>query len=389
MKAALLICTFNRPEYLKQCLESLNHADLSKLSEILIIDDASTDQETLQLIRNSGYEAIISFENKGIKHSLLTGYSLLFGKGNDLVINLDSDAIVRRDFVNRLIEVYKPGYLLTGFHCITKNTDGSDRHKILRTEKDHYFKQSVGGINLVTDNFTYRNAILPSLLEEGNWDHNSCIRSAGAMCLKESVIQHIGFESSMNHIEQPDVADDFYHLSLPQVTLLGIDNQPERLERARLLCTKWIKFGNIVTLNPDIHSKEAYSEFLIKQGYKHVKASHCLIFQHDGIVHNWQAWDNSWLQYDYIGAPWHYQDGMAVGNGGFSLRSKRLMKIVATDSHIQILHPEDHHICRTYRPYLEQKHGIKFAPLEVAERFSYEGYLQPDKVLLDQFGVHG
>jgi len=393
MKVGLLICTFNRPEYLKQCLWSLERADLSMVNELMIVDDHSTNQETIQLIKsfnfkNSHQNLFISEENKGIKHSLLTGYEYLFQK-NDIVINIDSDAIVRADFVERLIENKPLGDILTGFHCTTKNANGTERHKILEDVGHLYLKQSVGGINFCIDKVAYESFVKPALLKPGNWDHNACINAKGAYCLKESVIQHIGFDSSMNHNEAPDVADDFYYWNLSNVTLIGADSDFVRLRKAADICTKWIKFGHIKLFHANISSKTQYSEFCIREFYKWVSTSHMLICQHDGFVNNWQAWDNSWLQYDYIGAPWHYNDGMAVGNGGFSLRSKRLMEIVATDPNITILHPEDHHICRTYRPYLERQYGIKFAPVEVAEKFSFEGYLQPTKTLSDQFGVHG
>jgi len=395
MKVALLITTYNRPEYLKQCLWSLYRADLSKINQILIVDDASTDKETMRLIEDFHQIKTPLFlhqkgKNSGIKDSLLYGYELLFADF-DIVINLDSDAIVRPDFVERLLEnIHKTGRgILTGFHSITKNANGTERHKIKYDFDDILFKESVGGINFCIDKYTYENFVKPSLNNPGNWDHNSCLNAGGAWCLKESVIQHIGFDSSMNHTEAPDIADDFYYWDLPDVTLIGVDSQPQRLKKAIDICTKWIKFGAEKQITHSISSKEQYSEFCIKELYKHVNTSHMLICQHDGYVHNWQAWDNSWLEYDYIGAPWHYMDEMAVGNGGFSLRSRRLMEIVATDPHIQFKHPEDHHICRTYRPYLEVKCGIKFAPVEVAEKFAFEGYMQPDKYLDKQFGKHG
>jgi len=393
MKVAILLTTFNRPEYLRQCLWSLERADLSKVKEILFIDDASTDSEVLKLIDNfsqphSNKHTYQFKENGGIKRALLYGYEMLFDSGIDIVINLDSDAIVRPDFVERLLEVYNGG-ILTGFHCTTLNANGTERHKIIDEYHNQYLKQSVGGINMCISKPVYETYVKPALLSPGNWDHNACINVGFAYCLKESVIQHIGFDSSMNHNEAPDVADDFYYWDLPTVTLIGVDSQIERLQHAIDICKKWIRFGEVKLLHEPINSKEAYSKFCIEELYKHVNTSHMLICQHDGYVNNWQAWDNDWLQYDYIGAPWHYNDGMAVGNGGFSLRSRRLMEIVATDKNIQIQHPEDHHICRTYRPYLEKTYGIKFAPIEVAEKFSFEGYLQPTKTLSNQFGVHG
>lgn len=394
-KIGIIIPIHNRPNYLKDCLWSLESLILPKDAIILLINDASIDQQAKEIFNNFNHTtALIQRDifqtNQGIRQALLHGYETLFGMFKcDLVINFDSDAVIKPNAVTELIKHYIPGTLLTGFHSITKNSNGTERHHIISESETLYFKQSVGGINFCIDKTAYEAYVKPTLLKVGNWDHNSCINAGGAYCLKESVVQHIGFESSMNHNEQPDVADDFYYYDLPQVTLIGVDNQVERLVKAKEKCTGFIKFGEVVLLHPQIHSKEAYSEFCIKELYKHVNTSHMLIFQHDGFVNNWNAWDNDWLQYDYIGAPWHYMDGMAVGNGGFSLRSTRLMEILATDPEIKFTHPEDHHICRTYRSYLEKKHKIKFAPVEVAEEFSFEGYLQPHKRLTDQFGVHG
>lgn len=391
MKVALLITTYNRPKYLQKCLWSVSRADLSRIDTIVVADDASTNKETNQLISDFCYDTLAfashNRENIGIQQTLLANYEKLF-KSHDIVINIDGDAIVRPDFANKLLDSYFCG-LLTGFHSTTKNANGTERHKILYEESNLLVKQSVGGINFCVNRQAYENYLKPALQKPGNFDHNACITAGYAYCLKESVVQHIGFDSSLGHTEQPDVADDFYYWNLPDVTLFGVDINQHRLQKAADICTEWIKFGDVIMLNPELHSKETYSKFIIEETYKHIRTTHILIFQHDGYVNNFMAWDNDWLQYDYIGAPWYYDDGMAVGNGGFSLRSKRLMKILATDKHIQIHHPEDHHICRTYRPYLETKYGIRFAPNDVAEKFAFEGYMQPAKFLSDQFGVHG
>lgn len=394
MKIGLLITTFNRPSYLKRCLESLERADLSKIHEICNWDDASTNSETKRLINDyeasHGLLALMGNENNcGIKVSLQRGYEYLWSMHCDIVINLDSDALVRNDFVERLIENYIPNTLLTGFHSTTKGIDGKERHVIIEETENFYIKQSVGGINFCIDKSAYENFVKPALeIPIGNWDYMASQKAGKVYCLKESVIEHIGFESTLGHHDNPDVADNFKQLYIP-VTLIGVDNNLERLQKAADICTNDIKFADVQLLNEPITSKEEYSRFCIKELYKYVKTSHLLICQYDGYVNNWKAWDNSWIEYDYIGAPWHYQDGMAVGNGGFSLRSRRLMEIVATDQNIHFLHPEDHHICRTYRPYLENTYGIKFAPIEVAEKFSFEGYMQPHKQLADQFGKHG
>lgn len=87
---------------------------------------------------------------------------------------------------------------------------------------------------------------------------------------------------------------------------------------------------------------------MIKELNKYIETSYVLIIQYDGFILNPDAWTDEFLEYDYIGAPWWYTDDCNVGNGGFSLRSKKLLEILANDDSILETHPEDHHICRTY-----------------------------------------
>ena len=116
-----------------------------------------------------------------------------------------------------------------------------------------------------------------------------------------------------------------------------------------------------------------------------------LIIQWDGFVINPSAWNEEFLDYDYIGAP-HTVHGSVfqVGNGGFSYRTIRLMEaLVCINRYTDLLAlelPEDILICSEYRNVLE-KSGIKFAPLDVASLFSFE----QDGLsvnLKDLFGFH-
>lgn len=122
-----------------------------------------------------------------------------------------------------------------------------------------------------------------------------------------------------------------------------------------------------------LDGKKGYSKFCIKELDKYFDTDFVLVTQHDSWVLDDNAWDDRFYDYDYIGASWIESDGYNVGNGGFSLRSKKLQHILATDGFIQSNHSaEDVTICRIYRPYLEEKYGIKFAPEEIADKFSYE-----------------
>lgn len=188
-------------------------------------------------------------------------------------------------------------------------------------------------------------------------------------------------------------------IELPNITLVCIDcvnhgqsinaikKTLERVKPAKTLFITDRSFelqdGIETVIIEPLLSKKKYSEFCLKRLYDYVHTSHCLIIQHDGYVVDENAWDFDFMQYDYIGAPWDYKDGRNVGNGGFSLRSKKLLHQLQ-DEFIQPLHPEDDTICRVYRPYLESK-GIVFAPEELAHRFSYELH-RPRHAT---FGFHG
>jgi uncharacterized protein DUF5672 len=73
-----------------------------------------------------------------------------------------------------------------------------------------------------------------------------------------------------------------------------------------------------------------------------------------------------------------------VGNGGFSLRSRRFLA-AGLDPRIVKIHAEDAHLCRTYRPLLEAEYGIRFADTATANAFSFEANVQE----ATPFGFHG
>jgi hypothetical protein len=98
-------------------------------------------------------------------------------------------------------------------------------------------------------------------------------------------------------------------------------------------------------------------------------------------------WINEFTDYDYIGAPWWY-DSNNVGNGGFSLRSMKLLQALQ-DCRLTDLHPEDDRICRKYRELLEISYNIKFAPETVAKVFSFEPNQKTTHIKTNCFGFHG
>ena len=136
-----------------------------------------------------------------------------------------------------------------------------------------------------------------------------------------------------------------------------------------------------------INSKNEYSKFVIKDLNKYIETEFVLISQWDGFVINQKAWNPNFLNYDYIGAKWHlHKDGKNIGNGGFSLRSKRLLGILSSNE-IDFIDGmnEDDQVCRFYQDKLVNNFSIKFPPEVLADEFSYER-TAPEQ---PTFGFHG
>lgn len=133
-----------------------------------------------------------------------------------------------------------------------------------------------------------------------------------------------------------------------------------------------------------LQSARDYSTFLLSDMVDHVDTPYCLVVQWDGHIVNADKWRADFLDYDYIGARWpQFDDGHDVGNGGFSLRSRRLMD-KCRNADFQHMHPEDVAIGRVNRDWLESC-GMRFAPAELADQFATERVGNPRA----SFGYHG
>lgn len=190
-------------------------------------------------------------------------------------------------------------------------------------------------------------------------------------------------------------------LALPDVTLCAVaSTNVDATALALHACLDWINFGACKFLtdsdldpgHPEIllvqiekiGSIEDYSKFILVDLAVHIETSHCLIVQWDGFVLDATQWTPEFLACDYVGARWpQFDDGHDVGNGGFSLRSRRMMDACR---HPEFRHgdPEDLAICRTNRAWLERR-GLVFASPDLADRFSTErvGHITAS------FGFHG
>lgn len=121
-----------------------------------------------------------------------------------------------------------------------------------------------------------------------------------------------------------------------------------------------------------------YCEFMLRSMLPHINTEFMLFQQWDAMVHDATAWQDRFLDYDYIGARWPFwPEGINVGNGGFSLRSRRLLEalqdpIIQMQPHNRHAEHEDQLIGMEHRAYLANKYAIKYPHSELARQFSYE-----------------
>ena len=178
-------------------------------------------------------------------------------------------------------------------------------------------------------------------------------------------------------------------LNLSNVTLLCVETrEPELAYWAIDKCLSGTQFAKVVLITnldrvskkradieyvqaPPIKTTKDYSELLLTGLDQHVKGSHVLVIQWDSFVINPKLWTNEFFTYDYIGAVWPHHPTTAVGNGGFSLRSVRLLQAMKLPNFVK-RHPEDYCICVDNKEFLTQRCGIRIAPTGVAEQFSVE-----------------
>jgi len=200
-------------------------------------------------------------------------------------------------------------------------------------------------------------------------------------------------------------------LILPNVTLLAATSvEIEQHQISLKISSQNIEFGAVKLLSSSLPEKKysdieyvsippmnrsGNNQFLMKDLHKYFETSHCLFVQADSFVVNVDLWKEKFLEFDYIGAPWpnevhvnpnpELSSGISsplvlnmkencVGSGGFSLRSRKLLKTIAKIDFDPLKFPlenEDVVICHyLYKEMIDK--GIRFAPPKLAAQFSME-----------------
>lgn len=200
------------------------------------------------------------------------------------------------------------------------------------------------------------------------------------------------------------------------ITLVCIDSQRKEKSKAvieemtRIFpCKRSLFFSHeiesdlVEVIDIGIIKGKVYTDFVLKELHKYIDTEHVLIVQYDGYILNPHLWQDEFLNWDYIGAPWSIEQTKihggtmdnVVGNGGFSLRTKKFLQVASEVFKEQpiTINCEDILCCIEYYDLFVER-GIRFAPIELAFQFSIEDVF-PEEFVPDSpykfkkpFGYH-
>jgi hypothetical protein len=204
---------------------------------------------------------------------------------------------------------------------------------------------------------------------------------------------------------------------LPDITLLAIccDGREVGTIKSLQTCMSYFDFGEVKYVSdskpdmlpdtikweycPKITNTHMFDVYSFEEMHRHIDTSHMLMVQdHSGIIYP-ELWEDEWLQWDYIGAPFPIRpeffsvstgELVRQGNGGFSLRSKKLLSL-PHELGLKCVYDrgfsnDDGLFCSYYRKtFLE--HGINYADVNVAAKFAFET-LTSETISQPSFGFH-
>ena len=203
------------------------------------------------------------------------------------------------------------------------------------------------------------------------------------------------------------------NVSLACVTSVNLDRAVKAINFSKrnidfgevlLLTDREIISEGIKTTKIDPVDYIGYSKFIVYELHKHISKDHVILIQDDGFISNPEKWKDLFLDYDYIGAPFpvpreddniSYRDPFGnlirVGNGGFSLRTKKLLQLPSLlnlewKSYFGFYNEDG--FFSVHNRHILEANGCLFAPIEIASRFSHE-YKTAETEGILPFGFHG
>jgi GR25 family glycosyltransferase involved in LPS biosynthesis len=216
----IVIPTYNRYQYVKYLFESLKNANYDNLNVIFILlDDGSTQTELLEnlikftlnkipivkllcnrlnLVDQTDKKLNTIMPGSAFPYTLRFGTDILFRINCKLVCHLDSDSIVSKYWIHRLIQYHQnidvnKNKLISGFEAQTLDS-------VVAIYDNYKQKKVVGGLGIIFDRDLYNLRIRKWLIDH-RFDWNICLEmernKENIYVTVPSVIQHTGIVSTM------------------------------------------------------------------------------------------------------------------------------------------------------------------------------------------------
>jgi len=177
-------------------------------------------------------------------------------------------------------------------------------------------------------------------------------------------------------------------LPLAQVTLCAIDCRTPALAVSALLAARRrVSFGRVMLLTHDwlptmvlpglevidvgpLPEAADVADFVARRLHALVSSSHVMLTQWDCGVLQPEAWTDEFLVHDYVAAGDDRRPGTLLP--GLSLRSRRFLR-AGNDPRFAETRLDDDTLCHVRRAFLQDVHGVSFAPEALCQRLVARG----------------
>ena len=207
MNIILLIRSYDRGNYLINTISSIIKSDINLCDKRYIYDDNSKDKIVKEILEgkdlklpNKEFDVVIGDKNLGCKYSFIEALKHIKNENKDnkdyLVITIDNDVIVQKDWINKTLDMYDKiknifntdNFLLTGFNPTNSHLN------MIKDYGNFYQKETCGSINLI-----FHSNMIDFIMEgwekgDNDWGVIDKLKEKGfpLFCFKESIINHIG-----------------------------------------------------------------------------------------------------------------------------------------------------------------------------------------------------
>jgi len=201
----IVISTFNRRDLTGISLDSIKR-NKSPLSDVLVLDDASTDY-SIAWLNHWRFKVQVSGVPVGVGLAAFRRYQEFVLSGYDYLCALDNDVLLGWHFDTAMLRLFQLANddnltVLSGYLSTTQ--------KVLAAFPDYYRVDCIGGISHFTDRSTALR-ILDGMENKWQhpWDANVSRILSQIVAPKRSLVQHLGIHGTgVNGISQ-DVAVNF------------------------------------------------------------------------------------------------------------------------------------------------------------------------------------